>query len=93
MFTLSSRLSFHIPYATSLKEKRKVSRSLIDRVRKRFNASVAEVDTQDFHQTLTIGVAVVSGDATHAQHSMDEIVRFMENAAEAELTGLESSLH
>jgi len=49
----------------------------------------AEVDTQDMHQTLTIGIAVVSGDAAHARRSLDEIVRFMEEHADAELIGVE----
>ena len=89
MHVLSAKLSFYIPHALSLKNKRQVCRSLIDKARQRFNASVAEVDTQDVHQTLTVGVAVVSGDAAHAQRSMDEIIRFMEEHADAELTKVE----
>jgi len=81
----SAQLTLHIAHAASLKDKRQVRRSLIDRARQRFNASIAEVGTQDVHQTLTIGIAVVSGDAAHAQHSLDEIIRFMEEHADAEL--------
>ena len=51
--------------------------------------SIAEVDTQDTHQTLTIGIAVVSGEAAHAQRSLDEVIRFMEEHAGAELTAVE----
>ena len=91
MITVSAKLTFYIAHATSLKDKRQVCRSLIDKTRQRFNASVAEVDTQDIHQTLTIGVAVVSGDITHAQHSLDEIIRFMEEHADAELMEVESA--
>jgi len=90
MYIQSAKLTFYIPYSTSLKDKRRVSRSLIDKTRQRFNASVAEVDTQDLHRTLTIGVAVVSGDAAHAHNSLDEIVRYMEENAEAELTEVEN---
>ena len=89
MVTLSAKLTFFITHATSLKDKRQVCRSLIDRTRQRFNASVAEVDTQDIHQTLTIGVAVVSGDTAHSQRSLDEIIRFMEKHADAEMTDVE----
>ena len=85
MTTLSVKLTFYIPTAVSLKDKRQVCRSLVDKTRKRFNASVSEVDTQDVHQTLTLGVAVVSGDAAHARRSLDEIVRYMEEHADAEL--------
>jgi uncharacterized protein YlxP (DUF503 family) len=91
MFVLSARLTFYIPYAASLKDKRQVRRSLVDKTRHRFNVSVAEVDTQDIYQTLTIGVAVVSGEAAHAQRSLDEIIHFMEEHTESELTGVEYS--
>jgi len=89
MYTLSAKLTFHIPHAASLKDKRQVRRSLIDKTRQRFNVSIAEVDTQDMHQTLTIGIAVVSSEAAHAQQSLDEIVRFVEEHTDAELTGVE----
>jgi uncharacterized protein YlxP (DUF503 family) len=89
MITVSAKLIFYVAHSTSLKDKRQVCRSLIDKTRQRFNASVAEVDTQDIHQTLTIGVAVVSGNNAHAQHSLDEIIRFMEERADAELTEVE----
>ncbi|MDR1704674.1 MAG: DUF503 domain-containing protein, partial [Clostridiales bacterium] len=78
MYTSSAKLTFHIPHAASLKDKRQVCRSVIDKTRRRFNASVAEVDTQDAHRTLTIGIAVVSGEAAHAKNMIEEIIRFME---------------
>ena len=91
MYIQSAKLVFHIPYAATLKDKRQVRRSLIDKAKQRFNASIAEVDTQDKHQVLTIGIAVVSGDAAHAQNSLEEIIRFMENNTDAELTTVEIS--
>lgn len=89
MITLSVKLTFYIPHAASLKDKRQVSRSLMDKTRKLFNASIAEVDTQDVHRRLTIGVAVVSGNAAHARRSLDEIIRYMEEHADAELISVE----
>jgi len=89
MTTLSAKLTFHIPHAASLKDKRQVCRSLIDKARHKFNASVAEVGTQDAHQTLTLGVAVVSGEHSHARAMLDEIVRYLEEHAEAELVFVE----
>ena len=89
MYARTAKLIFYIPYAVSLKDKRRVCRSLIDKTRQKFNAAVAEVGTQDVHQTLTIGIAVVSGDAAHAQRSVDEIIRFMEEHTDAELTDVD----
>lgn len=91
MITLSSKLTFSITHAGSLKEKRMVARSLIDKSRHKFNASVAEVDTQDLHQTLTLGVAVVSGEWAHARNMMDEIIRYMEENTDAELLSVDEA--
>jgi len=89
MFTLSAELTFYVPQAASLKDKRQVRRSLIEKTRHKFNVSIAEIDTQDVLQTLTIGIAIVSGDAAHRQNAIDEIIRFMEAHADAELTSAE----
>jgi len=89
MYVESAKLTFYIPQAASLKDKRQVCRSLIDKTRQRFNASVAEVGTQDVHQTLTVGVAVISGEFSHAQSMLDEVIRYMEGHADAELIGVE----
>ena len=89
MYTLSAKLTFYIPYSASLKDKRQIRRSLIEKTRQKFNVSIAEVDTQDMYQTLTIGVAVVSGCFSHGQNSLSEIIRFMESHTDAELTEIE----
>ena len=88
MHVESAMLTFYIPHANSLKDKRQVCRSLIDKTHRRFNASISEVATQDMHQQLTIGIAIVSGEVAHAQRSLDEIIRYMEEHANAELTGI-----
>ena len=90
MYTLSAKLTFYVPHAGSIKDKRQVCRSIVDKARKKFNASIAEVDTQDIHQTLTLGIALVSGEVSHAQNSIDEIIRFMEIHADAELVEVEA---
>ena len=85
MYSMSAQLTFRIPHAASLKDKRQVCRSPVDKTRKRFNVSIAEVATQEVHQVLTIGIAVVSGDAGHARSSIEEIIRFMEDHADGDL--------
>jgi len=89
LFTLSARLTFYIPQAVTLKDKRQVRRSLLDKTRHKFNAAIAEVDAQDVLQTLIVGVAVVSGKGSHRREAIEEIIRFMEAHADAELTDVE----
>ena len=85
MYIKSIKLIFYIPFATSLKDKRKIRLSLVDKTSYKFNVSIAEVDNHDMHQTLTVGVAIVSGDSNHAQTSIEKIIRFMDEHTEAEL--------
>ena len=89
MTVISAKLSFFIPQSESLKDKRMVARSIIDKTRRKFNAAVSQVDMQDMHKTLIIGVAVVSGEYAHARKMLDEIIRFMEENADAGLNSIE----
>ncbi len=89
MIVRSAELRFHVAHAHSLKEKRMVSRGLIDGARRKFNASIAEVGTQDAHQLLTIGFAVVSGDAGHAREMLEAVIRYLEDHADGELLSVE----
>jgi len=54
----------HFPEVHSLKEKRQILRCLLDRVKAKFNVSIAEVDQNDLWQRGTVGVAIVSNDRT-----------------------------
>jgi len=89
MIVLSAKLTFYIPHAESLKDKRMIARRLIDKTSHKYNAAIAEVDTQEAHQTLTIGIAVVSGEFTHAENMLDDIIRFIERNADAELISVD----
>ena len=88
MYTLTAKLTYHVPNAISLKDKRQVTRSLIDRAKQKFNVAIAEVDTQDSHQILTIGIAIVSGDVTHLYQQRDSVLRFLETGSNAELMNI-----
>ena len=72
-------LMFQLPENRSLKGKRQVSRSLSQRIRNRFNVSVAEVCDQDRWQTLSLGVSCVSDDARHANEVLSKVVDFVED--------------
>ncbi len=73
-------MSIHLflPYSNTLKEKRQVVRSLIDRIRNRFNVSVSEVDHQNVVSRSVVAVAVVSGDRKTLDSLMSRIENFVE---------------
>jgi len=73
------RLTLRIHDNRSLKGKRRVVRSLIDRVRHRFDASVAEVGDQGHLKSALIGIALVSERAGHASEMMDSVINYAES--------------
>ena len=70
----------------SLKGKRQVIRKVKDRVRNRFNVSIAEIGSLEQWQRATIAIACVSGDRRHLQSQLSHAVDFIDglNAAEPE---------
>lgn len=78
--------------AYSLKDKRRVVKSLKDRVRARFNVSVAEVDHHDVHRRATVAVAMVSSDAAHLHGCFDQIVDLVRSRIGAGLLDYDKEL-
>lgn len=78
-----------IPAARSLKDKRRVIRSLVARLRNQYNAAVAEVGDNDLWQSCRLGVAVVSNEAAHADQQLAAIVRSLRQETEAFLVDYE----
>ncbi len=66
---------------SSLKGKRKVVKSVKDRVKHRFNVSIAEVEDHDFHQRAVLGMAVVSADSAHADSQIQTVSSFIAEQA------------
>ncbi len=74
-------VTLHIFESHSLKEKRRVVKSLLERARNRYNVSIAEVDFQDTWQMAGIGFTVISSSGSHANSMLTEILRFIESNA------------
>ncbi|MFQ5866667.1 MAG: DUF503 domain-containing protein [bacterium] len=70
---------------SSLKEKRRVVKSLKDRIRARFNISISEVDNQDLWQRSTLGIALVCPNRKQAQTISDKIIEFIREAKKVEI--------
>ncbi len=69
----------------SLKEKRRVINSIKDRVRSKFNVSIAEVDSLDKWQLATLGIACVSNESKFVNSVLSNVVSFIEETNLAEL--------
>ena len=68
-----------LPGVTSLKGKRSIVKSVIGRLKGRFNISIAEVDQQDTKTSAVIGIAVVCNESRFIDQQFDSIINFMRN--------------
>lgn len=74
-------VTIRIPGSRSLKDRRHVVKSLVERIRGRFHVSVAEVEGQDTHQSATIGIACVSGSAPLAEDVVNRVLDFVDSSS------------
>lgn len=95
MFMRIAAMSFrlHAPWVHSLKEKRMIVKSLVAKLQNRFHVSAAEIDEQDTHQIIVIGVAAIVPHNAMADSLMDEISSFVEENTEAEILDEEREMH
>ena len=80
-------IELHVHGSQSLKQKRGVVKSIIQRLRNRFNISVAEVDGQETWQRAVLGLAVVGHDAEGVRKRLGGAVEFVESLHLAEIRG------
>ena len=78
-------IEFMIHNSGSLKGKRQVVKSILGRVRSKFDLSIAEVDNQDKWQRCTIGFAVVTNESGHAHRMLETITDYIERLHLAEI--------
>ncbi len=79
-------IELSIPQADSLKDKRRVLKSIKDKVRNAFNVSVSEIGEQDIWRTALLGVAVISEDAGYANGVLSRVQDLVRDRTEAIMT-------
>jgi uncharacterized protein YlxP (DUF503 family) len=79
------QLELYISDAMSLKDKRRVVKSLKDRIAHRHNVSVAEVGALDQHRRSILAVAMVSNDSGYVEGALSKLVDFVRTVSKAEL--------
>lgn len=85
MFIGVCTIEIHVPDSGSLKAKRHSLRSLKDRIRNKFNVSVAEVDNNDLWQKASLAVAAVSNDKSHLNQTLDHVLNMVRGVPEINL--------
>ena len=84
-------LDLFLGEANSLKDKRRVLKSMLEKVKSRFNVSIAEVDQQDLWQRATVAFACVSNERAHADSTLSAVVRYLEQM-DAQITACQTEI-
>lgn len=79
----TGKIYLYANWVHSLKEKRMILRSTIAKVKNKYNVSIAEVENQDLHQSIVIGIACVSNDSRHANSTIQNVLDFIADTTEA----------
>jgi len=82
------KVTIYMNGISSLKEKRSIVKSLVERLRSRFNVSASEIDRQDTRTAGVIGIAVVSNETDHINQSLNTIINFIQNDGRFYITNI-----
>lgn len=85
-------VKLYAPWVHSLKEKRMAVKSVVSKVQNRFNVSISEIEAQDIHQTIILGVACVADTVKMAGSMIDTVITFIENHTEAEILEIQREI-
>ena len=85
-------ITFRLHDCRSLKAKRKVVKSIVQRTRNRFNVSMAEVGANDVYQRAEIGFALTGNDTQRINSKMDKLVNMVDDMGLAEILDTEMEI-
>jgi uncharacterized protein YlxP (DUF503 family) len=86
------RIEFFLHENQSLKGKRKIVKSMVDRVRHKFNVSIAEVGSNDLWQKIELGVSAVGNDRRHIDSSLGNVLEYLESLCLAEILDTQTEI-
>jgi uncharacterized protein YlxP (DUF503 family) len=87
MFVGVLQVDFVLRGSHSLKDRRRILRSIKDRAAHRFNVSIAEVGDVEMWQRASLGISLVGREHHFVETSLQEVLRFLRGARDAEIVG------
>ena len=88
MRVIVMKVSLKADWAHSLKEK-----SIIAKLQNKFNISVGEIENQDIHNLITIGIAGIALDAKVCDSTIENIINYIEEITDAEIINIEQEVN
>lgn len=86
------RIVLSIPESFSLKDKRRVKRSIVEKVRNKFNVSIAEVEAQDNINELILGISCISTDSNQIYRVFSDVIKLVEKEKDSFIVDYEINI-
>ena len=93
MRVIVNKVSLRADWSHSLKEKRMIVKSIISKLQNKFNISVCEIENQDIHNLITIGIAGIALDSKVCDSTIDNIINYIEDITDAEIINIEQEVN
>ncbi len=88
----TGKIYLYAGWVHSLKEKRAIVKSITDKVKNKFNISIAEVENLDMHKSIVLGLVCVSNSAKHSDNCIQKVIEYIEQNTEAVVEKIETEL-
>jgi len=86
------RVSLYISEPQSLKDKRRIVKSLIERLKNKFNLAAAEIGSLDSWNNCELGIVCVSNEAAHSDRMLASAISFIESMGTVEIARVETEI-
>ena len=87
------QIVLHIPQSRSLKSKRQIVKGIIERLKNRYNVSVAEVDDNDLWQRATLGIAIVANEGRFIDQVLESVENYIASNPEVVIVDSERGMY
>lgn len=92
MVIAAATYTLYAPWVHTLKEKRSVVKSLLQRARQRLNVSAAETGSQDIHQRIELSFAWIAAGAGQSDSVGESLYRLIETSTQAQIIQVQREL-
>jgi len=93
MRVIVMKVNLKADWVHSLKEKRMIVKSVVAKLQNKFNISVCEVENQDIHNLITIGIAGIALDVKICDCTIENIIDYIEEITDAEIIDIEQEVN
>ena len=93
MRVIVMKIDLRADWCHSLKEKRMVVKSVVGKLQNKFNISVCEIDNQDIHSLITIGIVGIGIDSKICDSIIDNVINYIEDITDAEIINIEQEVN